>query len=192
MVCVIWINAKTWFVRLHYIPPVNYCPRSVIAGPLHTRSFICLREQWRLAIGPTPNVHCMQFRLQCSLANWLEWMFIYRRRDFHSQASKLVSGLTQSESFLTIILMSGFVPTCIIPLLLDTLNSPLRNTNKSSNFNHHMLNTIVPFIHSVYIYPYITYNFRSNKTVSLNAIALWSRKGSVHAVENVTRPLRHK
>ncbi|GBL97707.1 hypothetical protein AVEN_248656-1 [Araneus ventricosus] len=55
--------------------------------------------------------------------------------DFDLQASPIP--LSQ-DLFPTTILTSCFVPTCTTPLLVDTLNSPLRNTNKSRNFTHRM------------------------------------------------------
>lgn len=45
--------------------------------PIEDTQLYVLCEQWPLVRCPPPNVHCMQFLLECSLTNRLGWTFIY-------------------------------------------------------------------------------------------------------------------
>lgn len=82
------------------------------------------------------------------------------RSDFDSQAVKLSPSLSRLESFFRQQVycpprlesffktrqLSCFMATCVTLMLVDTLNSPLRNLKYYENFPHHMVMHDCPYL----------------------------------------------
>lgn len=97
------------------------------------------------------------------------------------------------DPFPTTILASCFVATYITPLLIDTLNSPFRNTNKRATSLTVWPNTVSFLSHSdtsLCLTTFMTY-YPLKPTVKLIATAPRSQRGSARAVDHVTQPLSH-
>lgn len=143
--CDVWLKTKAWFVRPHYTTPVTYFPRlwflahwgsTALSAYVSNGLLRCTRLQMFIACSSCGNV--LSLKVGMTFIHWLQQFLSGMDAIFiHKPWYSFLVPLNQ-DFFSITILMSSFVAR-YTPLLVDSLNSPLRKPGKSRNFTHRMV-----------------------------------------------------